>query len=563
MKKWEVKKTASRGYAIGPVYAVKKEEVSADTSSIQPEQREAEIARFEAAVEKAQEDLLVLAEKSEIFAAHYALAGDIAIHDGVTGKIRDQLMNAEAALMQTRDEFVMVFESMEDEYMRERAADMRDVSGRLLFAMKGIDDNPFSGMKEKGIIVAQDLTPSDTAKMDMELVLGFVTEEGGVTSHVSIIAKNNGIPCLVGVGPMLEDAKTGMQMVLDAGAGRILLEPEADVIEEYKKKAEEFEKFQRELKQLASLPSETKDGHAFSICANAGNIADIQNCLQYQIEGIGLFRSEFLYMESDHFPTEEEQFEAYREAAELIGGKELTIRTLDIGGDKELDYFEFPKEDNPFLGYRAIRMCLDRTDIFKTQLRAILRASAFGYIRIMYPMMISLEELEQANTLLAECRAELDEEGISYDKKIQVGMMIETPAGVMMAEEFAQRVDFFSIGTNDLTQYFLAVDRGSKKIAALYNSFHPAVLRAIAHTIRSAHKHGAKVGMCGEFASDARASGILLGMGLDEFSMSAGETSLVKHRLRNCTYEEARIQAEAVLKMETAGEIMEYVEHIG
>ena len=418
-------------------------------------------------------------------------------------------------------------------------------------------------MKEKGIIVAQDLTPSDTAKMDMELVLGFVTEEGGVTSHVSIIAKNNGIPCLVGVGPMLEDAKTGMQMVLDAGAGRILLEPEADVIEEYKKKAEEFEKFQRELKQLASLPSETKDGHAFSICANAGNIADIQNCLQYQIEGIGLFRSEFLYMESDHFPTEEEQFEAYREAAELIGGKELTIRTLDIGGDKELDYFEFPKEDNPFLGYRAIRMCLDRTDIFKTQLRAILRASAFGYIRIMYPMMISLEELEQANTLLAECRAELDEEGISYDKKIQVGMMIETPAGVMMAEEFAQRVDFFSIGTNDLTQYFLAVDRGSKKIAALYNSFHPAVLRAIAHTIRSAHKHGAKVGMCGEFASDARASGILLGMGLDEFSMSAGETSLVKHRLRNCTYEEARIQAEAVLKMETAGEIMEYVEHIG
>lgn len=563
MKKWEVKKTASRGYAIGPVYAVKKEEVSADTSSIQPEQREAEIARFEAAVEKAQEDLLVLAEKSEIFAAHYALAGDIAIHDGVTGKIRDQLMNAEAALMQTRDEFVMVFESMEDEYMRERAADMRDVSGRLLFAMKGIDDNPFSGMKEKGIIVAQDLTPSDTAKMDMELVLGFVTEEGGVTSHVSIIAKNNGIPCLVGVGPMLEDAKTGMQMVLDAGAGRILLEPEADVIEEYKKKAEEFEKFQRELKQLASLPSETKDGHAFRICANAGNIADIQNCLQYQIEGIGLFRSEFLYMESDHFPTEEEQFEAYREAAELIGGKELTIRTLDIGGDKELDYFEFPKEDNPFLGYRAIRMCLDRTDIFKTQLRAILRASAFGYIRIMYPMMISLEELEQANTLLAECRAELDEEGISYDKKIQVGMMIETPAGVMMAEEFAQRVDFFSIGTNDLTQYFLAVDRGSKKIAALYNSFHPAVLRAIAHTIRSAHKHGAKVGMCGEFASDARASGILLGMGLDEFSMSAGETSLVKHRLRNCTYEEARIQAEAVLKMETAGEIMEYVEHIG
>ncbi|HIR28420.1 MAG TPA: phosphoenolpyruvate--protein phosphotransferase [Candidatus Choladousia intestinigallinarum] len=561
MKKWEVKKTASKGYAIGPAYVVKKQEVTVDTASISADQVDAEVSRFEAAVEKAQADLAELAQENAIFAGHFALAGDIAIHDGVVGKIKDELMNAEAALMQVKDEYVVIFESMDDEYMRERASDMKDVSKRLLFALKGIDDNPFAAMKEKSVIVAQDLTPSDTAKMNMDLVLGFATEEGGVTSHVSIIAKNMAIPCLVGVGSMLEDVKTGMSMILDAGKGEIFLDPDEAMVAVYKEKAEKFEAFQKELESLSSLPSETKDGHGFSLCANVGNIEDIKYATQFQIEGVGLFRSEFLYMESDHFPTEEEQFEAYKEAAQLLGGKELTIRTLDIGGDKELDYYEFPKEENPFLGYRAIRMCLDQTDVFKTQLRAILRASAFGYIRIMYPMMISMDELTAANHLLEVCKAELKQEHVAFDEKIQVGMMIETPAAVMMAEEFAQKVDFFSIGTNDLTQYFLAVDRGNQKIANLYNSFNPAVLRAIYHTIQAGHRHNTKVGMCGEFASDEKASKLLLGMGLDEFSMSAGEVARVKYQLRGCTFEVAEKLADAALKLDTAEKVLELLEN--
>lgn len=557
MREWKVPKTASRGYAIGPIYVVKQTEVVVDNRTIAAEEIDAEIKKFEDAVARAQEDLLELAAQNEIFAAHYALVGDIAIYDGVTGKIKDSNMNAEAALMQTRDEYVLVFESMDDEYMRERAADMKDVARRLLYALKGIDDNPFKAMKERSIIAAKDLAPSDTAKMNMDLVAGFITEEGGVTSHVSIIAKNLGIPCLVGAGPMLSEMQTGMQAVLDAQGGVLYLEPEQALVEEYQAKAEELKRITEEMERLSTLPSETEDGHKFSICANVGSPADIKSALNYQIDGVGLFRSEFLYMENDHFPTEEEQFAAYKEAAELLSGRELTIRTLDIGGDKGLDYYEFPKEENPFLGYRAIRMCLDQTDIFRTQLRAILRASAFGYIRIMFPMMISVEELNQARALLEECKAELKAEGIAFDEKIQVGIMVETPAAVMMADDLAELVDFFSIGTNDLTQYVLAVDRGNPKISEKYNSFHPAVLRAIAHTIAAAHRHGAKAGMCGEFAGDEKASALLLGFGLDEFSMSANGAARIKYQLRNTSFEKAQKVAEEVLRQSTIEKVME------
>ena len=384
MKKWEVKKTASKGYAIGPAYVVKKQEVTVDTASISAEQVDAEISRFEAAVEKAQADLAELAQDNAIFAGHFALAGDIAIHDGVVGKIKDELMNAEAALMQVKDEYVVIFESMDDEYMRERASDMKDVSKRLLFALKGIDDNPFAAMKEKSVIVAQDLTPSDTAKMNMDLVLGFATEEGGVTSHVSIIAKKYG-DSLSGRG-WPHAGRCGDRHDHDSGRGKGRDFPGADetMVALYKEKAEKFEAFQKELEELSTLPSETKDGHGFMLCANVGNIEDIKYATQFQIEGVGLFRSEFLYMENDHFPTEEEQFEAYKEAAQLLGGKELTIRTLDIGGDKELDYYEFPKEENPFLGYRDALSQSIRPISSRRSSRAILRASAFGYIRIMY-----------------------------------------------------------------------------------------------------------------------------------------------------------------------------------
>lgn len=556
MKCWELKKHASKGYAIGPAYVVNPVQVEADRRKIEESQVEEETVRYKNAVEAAKAQLETLAESSEIFRGHLALVQDFALMDGVISKIRAEKVNAELALQNTRDEFVMVFENMADEYMRERAADIKDVSRRLLVILKGIEDNPFAQMRENSIVVAEDLTPSDTAKMDMKKVLGFLTEAGGVTSHVSIIAKNMGIPCLVGAGSLLCDIHTGDKLAMDAEAGRIILDPDEAMQKDFRAKDAAFKERRKMLEEMSHLPSVTEDGKSFELCANVGNIKDIENALEYQLDGVGLFRSEFLYMENTHFPTEEEQFTAYKKAAVMLGKKELTIRTLDIGGDKGLDYYTFPEEENPFLGYRAIRISLDQEELLYTQLRAILRASAFGYIRIMYPMMISLEELIRANEILKDCMEQLKAEGKDFDENIKVGMMIETPAAVMMAEDLAKHVDFFSIGTNDLTQYFLAVDRGNQKIAAMYNSFHPAVLRAIYHTICAAHRHGVKVGMCGEFAGDAKASVLLLGMGLDEFSMAAGEISNVKYVLRNCSFEKASELAGEAVKCDTVAQVM-------
>lgn len=557
MKAWKVNKTSSKGFAIGPAYVVHKQELVINKNKITPEQVETEIKKYEDAVENAKKDLEELAVKSEIFGGHLALVQDIALYESVVLKIKDNLDNVEWALEQTRDEFIFIFQNMDNEYMKDRADDMKDVVQRLLCILNGIDDNPFAKMDTSSIIVAHELTPSDTAKMDMSLVLGFLTETGGVTSHVSIIAKNMSIPCLVGAGDLLSEIQNKDLIVMDAGAGDIFLNPDTCTIAKYEQLAQTFKKHKEELERLSQLPSETKDGHMFELCANVGSIADIKNAIEHQIQGIGLFRSEFLYMETDHFPTEEEQFEVYKEAAILLEGKELTIRTLDIGGDKGLDYFEFPQEENPFLGYRAIRICLDKPEILITQLRAILRASAFGYIRIMYPMIISLEELKAANEILELCKKQLREEKVEFDENIQVGMMIETPSSVLMAEEFAKHVTFFSIGTNDLTQYMLAVDRGNQKVSSLYNSFTPPVLYAIYHVIQSAHKHKVKVGMCGEFASDKKAVEMLLGMGLDEFSMSAGEISEVKYLLRECSYEDAARLAKKVLEQSTMKAVLD------
>lgn len=556
MKTWNVSKTASKGYAIGQAFVVEKPAIIIDRNKIDKGKAEEEIKRYERAVEKATLDLEKLAKTSEIFAAHGELVQDIALYEGVVTKIKNDQVHAECALQQTSDEYVMIFESMEDEYMRERAADMKDVSQRLLFALQGIESNPFAKMSVKSVVIAEDLTPSDTAKMNMELILGFATEVGGVTSHVSIIAKNMGIPCLVGVGSLTGDIKTGDSIVLDAGKGTLYLEPSQAMLDEFERLDAMFQGQKKELEELSVLPSVTSDGVSFELCANVGNISDIEHAIRYQIDGVGLFRSEFLYMESDHFPTEEEQFQVYKQAAILLEGKELTIRTLDIGGDKGLDYYEFPVEENPFLGYRAIRISLDQPEVLKAQLRALLRASAFGYIRIMYPMIISLEELFQANETLEICKQELRNEGITFDEKIKVGMMVETPAAVLLVEEFAKQVDFFSIGTNDLTQYLLAVDRGNLKVASLYNSYHPAVLRAIHRTIQAGHAQNIKVGMCGEFASDEKAAVMLLGMGLDEFSMAAGEVARVKYQLRNCKYEEAKHLAEKILKQPCTKDVM-------
>jgi phosphotransferase system enzyme I (PtsI) len=554
MKAIRVEKTASRGIVMGKAYIVKKPDITINPIAILEPDIPKEIKRYEDAVSYAVKELEILAMNNSIFQAHLEMAKDITLYEGVTTKIKYELFNAEAALDSTANEFIMIFETMEDEYMRERAADIKDIRTRLLCALKGINLSSLQNITEKVILVADDLAPSDTAVLNLDYILGFITKEGGVTSHVSIMAKGLGLPALVGVNSIMNEVTNGDFLIMDAKSGNIIINPDEKTIKEYQGLQEEYERKQNELAKESNLPAVTLDGRSVHLCANVGSIYDIKQAIKHGIDGVGLFRSEFLYMENNHFPTEEEQFKAYQEAAILVG-KELTIRTLDIGGDKSLSYYEFEKEENPFLGWRAIRISLELKDMFKTQLRAILRASAFGTIRIMFPMIISMEELRTAKEILNECKLELTEESIAFDTNIQVGMMMETPASVLCAEDFAKEVDFFSIGTNDLTQYMLAVDRGNKKIANMYNSFHPAVLKSIKHIIKAGHNNNIKVGMCGEFACDERAIPVLLGLGLDEFSMSAMEIANVKHNIRNLSYESTKFLADKICNYSTIDEI--------
>lgn len=532
MEQIRVEKTASRGIAVEKIYLYLEPDLTPDTAGISEEQVQAELDKFAASKAAVIEELTKLSEKNEIFAAHLEIADDFMLQDSVENKIKNDKKNVQQAVSETIDEFAMIFASMEDEYMRERAADVRDIGKRLMAGVKGVKLPDLGGITEPSIVVARDMYPSDTVKIDPALVKGIITEEGGVTSHVSIIAKSLGIPTLVGVKGILSKVDDGEIICMDAGEGVIVVKPDEAAEKEYLDKKEAYEQERARLESLRSTPAVTKDGKRIYLCANVGGIQDVKNALPMNIDGVGLFRSEFLYMQNTHFPTEEEQFEVYKEAAELVP-QELTIRTLDIGGDKELSYYEFEKEENPFLGWRAIRISLDMKDMFKEQLRAILRASAFGHVRIMFPMIISMDELREAKAVVEECKKELDEKGQAYDKDIEMGMMIETPASVMLADEFAKEADFFSIGTNDLTQYILVVDRGNKKIAKKYNYFDPAVLKAIGQVIEAGHREGIKVGMCGEMAGDQKAVEILLDLGLDEFSMSAGSIDYVREQILN------------------------------
>lgn len=556
MKTLKVNKTASVGIVMGKVLIYQKVKLSANHDKITKEDTSKQIKRFEEAIHRAEADLSELAKTNDIFLAHLEMVKDPTLYEAVTTKINSELKNAEGAVEDAANELILVFESIEDEYMRERAGDIKDIKERLLKNLTGSGIETVSHIKDKVILVAEDLTPSDTAELDFNYILGFITRDGGVTSHVSIMAKGLGIPALVGVKDIFSEVKADDFVILDAGKGDIFINPNDELIDKYKLEQIELDHKSKELLLQNCLPAKTEDGKSVKLCANVGNIKDIKKALDYHMEGIGLFRSEFLYMENDHFPTEQEQFLVYKEAVQLAR-EELTIRTLDIGGDKELSYYEFEKEENPYLGYRAIRISLDRIDLFKTQLRAILRASAFGIVRIMFPMIISIEELRAAKEILKECKRELSEEGISFDPSIEVGIMIETPASVLCVEDLAAEADFFSIGTNDLTQYLLACDRGNKKIAALYNSFHPAVLRSIKRIIDAGHEHNIKVGMCGEFASDEHAVPLLLGFGLDEFSMSASSIPNVKYLIRKASYIEQVELSEKVLKAGTLQEVYE------
>lgn len=543
MKEIHVSRTASRGIAIGKAFIVEKISLEPDSYSVFQEDLKNETQKYDEAVSEAVRQLELLAEDNDIFGAHLEIVMDAVLTQGVHDKVLQQSINVQRALKETAVEWISMFEAMEDEYMRERAADIKDICDRLMRILKGINHNPFDGISEPVIIVAEDLAPSDTANLNLKYVLGFITQEGGVTSHVSIMAKNIGLPALVGVKGILDFVQAEDMVIMDAKAGQILINPEKSIILKYMNQKKVSDQAEAELVRKSRFPAVTADGHEVSVYANIGSVEEVNALAALHIKGVGLLRSEFLYMESTHFPTEDEQFEAYKAVACQLE-EEVTIRTLDIGGDKTLSYFEFEHEENPYLGWRAIRISLEMKEMFRTQIRALLRASVFGPVRIMFPMIIAIEELREARELVEKCKRNLREEDIPFNENIQVGMMIETPASVMCAEEFAKEVDFFSIGTNDLTQYMLAVDRGNKKVASLYNSFHPAVLKSIKKVIEAGHANGIKVGMCGEFASDEQAVKLLLGMGLDEFSMSAASIPLIKDLIRSYSYQDAKQYAD-------------------
>lgn len=522
-----VNKTASRGIVALPVFKYEVPNLEPDFKNILENEISNEVSKFEQAKLKVLEELNSLSSINGIFAAHLEIADDFTLSEGIISKIKSQSKNAVTAVFETIEEISTMFSMVDDPYMQERSADVKDVGKRYMAVLKNVKMPDLGQINEEVIVAAKDLYPSDTVKIDTKYVKGIITEEGGITSHVFIIAKSMDIPILVGVKEILSKMVDNDIVCMDAEKGEIILNPDEDVKAKYLNDAKLYYENKEKLKNLRKEKLVDENGKKISLCANVGGIKDIENALEMNIDGVGLFRTEFLYMENVHFPTEEEQFAVYKKATELCP-QELRIRTLDIGGDKSLSYFEFETEENPFLGWRAVRICLEMKDMFKDQLKAILRASAFGYVRMMIPMIISLEEIEEVKKIIEECKAGLKAKDIAFDEKIEIGMMIETPASVMLAEEFAKEVDFFSIGTNDLTQYLLAVDRGNKKVADMYNYFHPAVLKAIKTVIDAGHAQNIKVGMCGEMAGDTQATKILLDMGLDEFSMSASSMDYVR-----------------------------------
>ncbi|HAS79993.1 MAG TPA: phosphoenolpyruvate--protein phosphotransferase [Fusobacteriaceae bacterium] len=494
-------------------------------------------------------------DKATIFDGHITLLEDEDLFEEVVELIQDNQISAEYALTQGIDVYCDMLSNLEDPYLRERVADLKDIAKRWLYNITGTPIIDLGNLPAETVIVANDLTPSDTAQIDLKNVVAFVTQIGGKTAHSSIMARSLELPAVVGTKTILEDANDSETIIVDALTGVVILNPtNAEIVEAIKAK-EKFNVEKEELKQLKDKKATSKDGITVGTWANIGGPSDVEGVLRNGADGIGLYRTEFLFMNSDKFPTEEEQFQAYKQVVERMNGLPVTIRTMDIGGDKALSYMELPEEENPFLGWRAIRVCLDRPEILKTQFRALLRASGFGYVKIMLPMIISLDEIRQSKVLLEECKEELRNLGINFDENIQLGIMVETPAVAFRAKYFAAEVDFFSIGTNDLTQYTLAVDRGNEKIASLYDSFNPSVLAAIQLAIEGAHSVGISISMCGEFAGDPLATPILFGMGLDAFSMSAISVLGIKRNIIHLDKTECEALVERVMAMATAEEI--------
>lgn len=529
-------KSVFGGIAIGRISVYNKDESTVKRVKI--EDTAAEVKRFEEAKETAKEQLQALYEKAlvevgevnaMIFDVHQMMLDDLDYVEAITHMIENQGINAEYAVAATGDNFSNMFAAMDDDYMKARAADVKDISNRVVKILQGKKDSVLDG-DEPVILLADDLAPSETVQLDKSKVLAFVTRHGSTNSHTAILARTMNIPALIGV--KFEENVDGKFAIVDGYNGNVYVEPTDDVVKEYESKKQEAEEKKRLLQELKGKENITLDGKKIKLYANIGGVADVASALQNDAEGIGLFRSEFLYLESNTFPTEEEQFQAYKTVAENMAGKKVIIRTLDIGADKQVDYFNLDKEDNPAMGYRAIRICLTQPEIFKTQLRAIFRASYYGNIGVMYPMIISVAEVQKIHAIVDEVKAELDAQGLPYGD-VEQGIMIETPAAVMMSAELAKEVDFFSIGTNDLTQYTLAIDRQNPKLDDFYDSHHPAILRMIQMVIDNGHKEGCWVGICGELGADTTLTETFLKMGIDELSVSPSMIFPVRDKIRS------------------------------
>lgn len=557
---------ASKGYGVGTIVRIEETDLSFEDKKITDV--DAEVARFQKAVEDFTEKTMDMAAKmrelvgekeAEILEGHVIMVSDPAMADEVTNQIKDGTC-AERALWNVCDMFIQIFSMAEDELTNQRVTDVQDMRNRLLKILLGKEEVDISQVPKGTILAARDLTPSMTVGLHKENVVGILTEVGGKTSHSAILARALEIPAVLSIPDIMQTVKDGQEAALDGDLGVVILDPSEEEKAEYHAKREQYLKEKEALRALVGKPTITADGKQVELVCNIGKPQDSDMVLERDGEGVGLFRTEFLFMDRTNTPSEEEQFQAYKQVAETMQGKPVIIRTLDVGGDKEIPYLNLEKEDNPFLGYRAIRVCLKQKDLYRAQLRALLRASAYGDIRIMVPMVTCLDELRQVKEILGELMKELDQEQIAYNKEIKVGIMVETPAASLMADLLAKEADFFSIGTNDLTQYTMVVDRGNAQVAYLYSAYNPAVLRSIAHVIACGNKAGIPVGMCGEAAADEKLIPLLLAYGLDEFSVSATSVLATRNTIAKWTIEEAKALAKEVEGLGTREEVEQLLE---
>lgn len=543
-----------QGIAFGKLSFFQREDQTITKSIV--EDAKAEVARFERARAAAIQQLADLyakataelgEENSLLFQIHQMMLEDLDYCESITNRIEGESVNAEFSVSETAKEFSSIFSTMDDEYMRARAADVVDISRRVIRILEGKPVDGLLDTDEPVIVAADDLAPSETAQLDKSKILAFVTRKGSANSHTAIFARTMGIPAVIALGDALSEGYDGLQVAVDGGTGVLYIEPDNGTMEELEYANKELLQFKKKLESYRGRPSVSADGQKVLLYANIGNPDDLDAVLKNDAEGIGLFRSEFLYLESKDYPTEEQQFEAYKTVAERMGGKRVVIRTLDIGADKQADYFNLPHEDNPAMGLRAIRICLTRPDVFKTQLRALYRASAYGKIAIMFPMITSLDEVKQIKEIAAQVRDELKENNVDFDETVELGIMVETPASAIISDRLAREVDFFSIGTNDLTQYTLAVDRQNQSLDAFCDTHHEAVLRLIKMTIENAHKHGIWVGICGELGADTKLTDLFLAMGVDELSVSPSLVLNLRRRIHEINV--ARCRATLLAKL--------------